>query len=217
MFFIIVGCGRIGSILAKELVIQNHHVSVIDRDAEHIASLGSGFNGFITKGIEFDHDNLVEAGIDKADVVLAMTDDDNVNITVCLVATSIFHVKRVIAQVVDPNRRYIYEAMKIETVSPIAMGINSLLGKLGLAPFAKIARLNGGIEIGRLCLRRTTPLSLAAIQSAVSVSVAAVETHGLASIPTTDLILNPGDIIICAFRDVDKARLTSILEEDEKS
>jgi len=215
MFFIIVGCGKIGSILATELVNQNHHVSVIDRDAKHIASLGSGFNGFITRGIEFDHDNLVQAGIDKADVVLSMTDDDNINITVCLVASTIFHVKRVIAQVVDPNRRYIFEAMKIETVSPIAMGINSLLGMLGLSPFAKIARLNGGIEIGRLCVRRMTPLSLTTLLSALPISVAAVETHGLAYIPQAGTILNQGDIIICAFHDVDKEQLTMILEEDD--
>ena len=114
MYVIIVGCELIGARIAKELANLNQDVVVIERDESKLEQLSSGFNGMYLHGIEFDQDNLIQAGIEKADVVLALTDDDNLNITVSLVASKVFNVKRVIAQVIDPNRRYLYELLNIE-------------------------------------------------------------------------------------------------------
>ena len=85
MNIIIVGCGRIGSILANELSDAGHNISIIDRDSERLGVLGNGYNGVKIKGIEYDNDILLEAGIETADVMLAVTPDENVNITVSLI------------------------------------------------------------------------------------------------------------------------------------
>lgn len=81
--------------------------------------LKKGFNGQRIKGIEFDSDNLTEAGIQKADALLAVTSDDNINITVSLVAKTIYHVPKIIARVNDPNRQYVYKILHIPTINPV--------------------------------------------------------------------------------------------------
>ncbi|MEG1741994.1 MAG: NAD-binding protein, partial [Acetivibrio sp.] len=82
MYIIIAGCGRLGSNLAKKLADAGHDVCVFDREGDKLSNLGSGFNGKRMKGIEYDNDNLLEGGIETADVLLAVTPDDNINLTV---------------------------------------------------------------------------------------------------------------------------------------
>ncbi|SHH44585.1 potassium channel family protein [Clostridium grantii] len=117
MYILIIGCGRLGSSLAKDLVSQGHDISIIDKNATNLDRLGSGFNGRRVKGIEIDQDLLLEAGIDKADVFLAMTPDDNINIMASQIAKNIFGVKRVIARVFEPSKEHIYIKLGIETVN----------------------------------------------------------------------------------------------------
>ena len=72
MYILIVGCETIGAKVAKEMSNLNHDVVVVERSEEKLSALAGGFNGMIVKGIEFDQDNLQQAGIEKADVVLAL-------------------------------------------------------------------------------------------------------------------------------------------------
>lgn len=130
MYIIIVGCGRLGSTLAQELSVAGHDVSVIDRDSRKLAALGSGFNGMRIRGVEFDCDNLSEAGIDRADCVISVTPDDNINITVSLTAKNLFHVPRIIARICEPGKKYIYDTFEIETVNPTRLSVDILMGKI---------------------------------------------------------------------------------------
>ena len=133
MNIIIVGCGRFGSTLANELSDEGHNISVIDRDNEKLSVLGNGFNGLIVKGIEYDSEVLREAGISDADAVMAVTPDENINITVSLIAKEIYKVPIIVARIVNPNRQYIYEKLQIETVNPIQLGANVLKAKISAA------------------------------------------------------------------------------------
>ncbi len=122
MYVVIIGCGRLGSTLAKELSDEGHDIVIIDRNKERLDVLGSGFNGRKIRGIEFDNDILLDAGIENANVFLAMTPSDNINITCALIAQKIYHVPRIIARVCFPNREKIYEKLGIETISPTWLG-----------------------------------------------------------------------------------------------
>ncbi len=122
MYIVIIGCGRLGSMLAKELSDEGHDVVIIDRNKEKLDVLGSGFNGRKIRGIEFDNDILLDAGIENTDVFLAMTPSDNINITCALIAKNIYHVPRIIARVCYPNREKIYEKLGIESFSPTWLG-----------------------------------------------------------------------------------------------
>jgi trk system potassium uptake protein TrkA len=130
MNIIIIGCGRLGSTLANELSDAGHNISVIDRDSEQLNVLGSGFNGLIIKGIEYDDEILKEAGILTSDAVLSVTPDENINITVSLIAKKIYRVPRIIARIVNPNRQYIYEKLDIETINTTQLGVDILKSRL---------------------------------------------------------------------------------------
>ena len=118
MYIIIVGCGKLGSTLSEELSDAGHNVSVIDRESKRLESLGSGFNGLSIKGIEYDSHVLKEAGIANSDYLISVTPDDNLNITVSLVAKETFKVPRVIARVNNPEKKSVFELLDIETINP---------------------------------------------------------------------------------------------------
>ncbi len=214
MYIVIVGCGKIGSIVARELANQNHNISVVERDGEKLASLGGGFNGFVTKGIEFDHDNLVAAGIEKADAVLAMTEDDNINITVALVATQIFGVKRVIAQVNEPARRHVYDALEIEVISPVRMGVNALLGKMALATTEKLAQLAQGYEIVKVLNHREAVSTVQELENEVGAIVTAIERNSIVILPSLkNTKIKAGDRLVVTLNVRDRQKLSDFIKE----
>lgn len=116
MYIIIVGCGKVGSNLAKELSVNNHDVVVIDSDPDKFTQLGSGFNGKTILGVPIDEDILLEAGIEKADAVAAVSPDENMNIMVSQIAKEIFHVPRVIPRVYDPDRDIFFQQLGLNTM-----------------------------------------------------------------------------------------------------
>src|SRR3989339_1835864 len=117
MYVIIVGCGRVGSELAKLLSNEGHNVVVIDKSPSSFDRLGSAFNGMTLVGNGFDQDLLKSAGIEKADAFCAVTNGDNSNLISAQVAKKIFNVPKVIARVYDPQRAHIYTALGMDVIS----------------------------------------------------------------------------------------------------
>lgn len=215
MNIIIVGCELIGAKIAKELADLDQNVTVIERDEKKLELLQDGFNGLIIRGIEFDHDNLCQAGIQQADTVLALTDDDNLNITVSLVASRVFNVKRVIAQVINPNRRNLYELMGIESFSPIKMGVNALLSKMDIAPVETLVQVSSGIEITRIEIKRVLPIKVSKILEKCNTVVSVVVHHGITLIAQPDMELEFGDLVVCSHHLRDrKALLETLVQEN---
>lgn len=130
MYIVIIGCGRLGSNLAMELSSEGHDVVIIDNVEENLERLGSGFNGIRIKGVEFDNSILLEAGISNADVFLAMTPDDNINIMASQIARNIHGVRKVIARVSDPSREFIYNTLGIETINTVKLGAELIKNKI---------------------------------------------------------------------------------------
>ncbi|KOA18179.1 Trk system potassium uptake protein TrkA [Clostridium homopropionicum DSM 5847] len=119
MYIVIIGCGRLGSSLAMDFSKEGHDVVIIDNDKDNLERLGSGFNGRRIKGVEIDNYTLIEAGIDYAEIFLAVTSDDNINIMACEIAKNIHRVKKVIARNVEPSREFIYRKLGIECISTV--------------------------------------------------------------------------------------------------
>ena len=117
MYVIIVGCGRVGSELAKLLSGEGHDVVVIDKTQEALKRLGSTFNGLTMVGNGFDLALLKQVGIEKADAFCAVTDGDNTNLISAQVAKKIFSVPKVFARVYDPQRAHIYAALGLDIIS----------------------------------------------------------------------------------------------------
>ena len=133
MFILIIGCGRVGSRIAKRMLQDGHEVSVLDENAESHALLDYGLDqpwedlgGRFTVGTALEVDALREAGIEQADAVVCSTDGDNTNIVVAQIARKRFQVPRVVARVLDPLRAEWYSEQGVETVSPTQIAIEML-------------------------------------------------------------------------------------------
>jgi trk system potassium uptake protein len=117
MFVIIVGCGRVGSELAKLLSQEGNDVVVIDKNPESFDRLGGTFNGVTTTGNGFDLELLKQVGIEKADAFCAVTNGDNTNLVSAQAAKKIFNVPKVIARIYDPQRAHIFKALGLDIIS----------------------------------------------------------------------------------------------------
>ena len=135
MFVMIVGCGRVGSAVARRMLAEGHEVSVLDEDPEAINQLEKGetatweeLGGGFTVGTALEIDALMEAGIDRADAFIASTDGDNTNLVIAQVAQRRFNVPNVVVRVLDPARAKWYEEQGLRTVCPTAIAIDMLEG-----------------------------------------------------------------------------------------
>ena len=126
-YVVIVGCGRLGSILANRLSREGHSVVVIDRNGSTFEDLSPDFSGFRVEGDATQMAVLKEAKLQRADVLIATTHDDNINLMVAQVAQKILDVPRVLARVFDPRREKIYTQMGIETICPTSVAAEMFL------------------------------------------------------------------------------------------
>ncbi len=122
MKVIVMGCGRVGFQVSLILAEQNHAVTVIDHDANAIARLGSNFKGKVVRGLGFDRNVLIEAGVESADAFIAASSSDNANIVAARIARNIFHVPRVVARLYDPRQAEIYKRLGLMTISTTNWG-----------------------------------------------------------------------------------------------
>lgn len=117
MYVIIVGCGRVGSELARLLSGEGHNVVIIDKNKSAFSRLGDAFNGLTLSGNGFNQALLKQAGIEKADAFCSVTNGDNTNLIAAQVAKRIFNVPKVIARIYDPQRAHIYAALGMDIIS----------------------------------------------------------------------------------------------------
>ena len=133
MFVLIVGCGRVGSAVAKAMLAEGHDVSVLDEDPEALALLEKGqdrswedMGGSFTVGTALEIDALLEAGIADADAFVASTDGDNTNLVIAQIAQRRFQVPKVVVRVLDPARAGWYAEQGLLTICPTQTAIELL-------------------------------------------------------------------------------------------
>jgi trk system potassium uptake protein len=122
MKIIIMGCGRVGEAVALLMLEEGHQITIIDNDVEKVNRLAFESKVRTVKGVGFDHDILIQAGIKDADAFIATSPSDNMNVIAARIARNIFHVPRVIARLYDPRRAKIYQHLGLITISPTALG-----------------------------------------------------------------------------------------------
>ena len=130
MHIVIMGCGRVGAMLATGLEKRGHSVGVIDVNPEAFRRLGPDFNGTTVKGVGFDREVLEEAGIRRADAFAAVSSGDNSNILAARVVREIYHVENVVARIYDQGRAAVYERLGIPTVATVRWTVTQVLRRL---------------------------------------------------------------------------------------
>lgn len=118
MKYVIVGSGRVGALVANQLSLAGHDVSIIDRNPQSFKRLSPTFRGEAIVGVGFDRDVLIRAGIERADGFASVTNGDNTNIVSARTARYTFRVPMVVTRIYDPRRAYIYRRLGIQTISP---------------------------------------------------------------------------------------------------
>ena len=133
MFILIVGCGRVGSSLARTMLNEGHEVSCLDEDPESHTRLEVGLDqgwedlgGQFTVGTGLETDALLAAGIEKADAFIAATNGDNTNIVISQIAQRRYEVPTVIARILDPLRAEWYAQQGLHTICPTRVAIDML-------------------------------------------------------------------------------------------
>lgn len=124
---VVVGCGRLGALLANHLSNEGHSVIIVDKHDITLNQLSAEFSGFRVVGDATEMGTLQQAKVHQADCLLAVTDQDNINLMVAQVARTMFDVPVVIARVYDPGREAIYKEFGIATISPTQLSAQALL------------------------------------------------------------------------------------------
>ena len=123
MRVVIMGCGRVGAGLAQEMQRGGHDVTILDTDAFAFRRLLPEFSGRRLLGSGTDDLTLREAGIEQADVFVALASGDNRNILASQKAREIYGVRRVVTRVKDPLRADLFGRLGLHTFSPTKVGI----------------------------------------------------------------------------------------------
>lgn len=118
MKIVIMGCGRVGAQIAGLLEQGGHEITILDIDAYSFRRLPPDFKGTALLGNGMDEEVLRRAGIEEADVFVAMTQGDNRNVMAAQIAKHIFNVPRVISRIYDPLRQEMYDTLGLEAFSP---------------------------------------------------------------------------------------------------
>jgi len=194
---VIMGCGRVGSSLARQLGRAGHSVAVIDRDPAAFRRLGTDFHGQQVTGVGFDRDVLIMARISEAHAFAAVSSGDNSNIIAARVAREQFNVETVVARIYDAKRAQVYERLGIPTVATVPWTTDRLLR--AIIPEGLISEWrdpSGTVTIVNLPYHRHwIGRPLAEFESAIGVHTAFVVRFGRGLLPTHDTVVQEGDLI----------------------
>jgi trk system potassium uptake protein TrkA len=196
MRVLIVGCGRVGSALAKLLDADGHEVIVVDENPNAFKRLGQKFSGHVVVGTGIDYDVLKNAGAQTADGFVAVTDGDNRNIMAALIAQRMFDIKRIVARIYDPPRGLMYREIGIETVCPTTLGAKLIRDRLVDAPWNGLQPFDFGklTAVSATVGAQASGRRIGEIESPGRIRIGALRRGpGKVLIPTADDTLETGD------------------------
>jgi trk system potassium uptake protein TrkA len=196
MRFLIVGCGRVGSALAKLLDADGHEVIVVDENPNAFKRLGQKFRCHMVVGNGIDYEVLKNAGADSADGFVAVTDGDNRNIMAALIAQRMFEIKRIVARIYDPPRGQMYRELGVETVCPTTVGAKLIRDRLVDAPWNGMQPFDYG-RLTALCAvvgNEAAGRRISEIESRGRIRISAIRRGpAKAVVATDDAVLERGD------------------------
>ncbi|MDA8292544.1 MAG: TrkA family potassium uptake protein [Actinomycetota bacterium] len=210
---IVVGCGRVGSRLATDLVHDGHSVAVIDRSEAAFRRLPTGWGGLDVVGAGFDRDRLEEAGAGHAAALAAVTSGDNSNILCARIARETYEIPNVVARIYDPRRAEIYQRLGIPTVATVTWTTDQVMRKL----FPEHTTAEWSDPTGRVRLvERALPnvwcgRALAQLETETGARIVAVVRGGVPNLAPDELVGQEGDVLYVAVTFTARDRLDDAL------
>ncbi|MFW6599777.1 potassium channel family protein [Propionibacteriaceae bacterium Y2011] len=207
------GCGRVGSTLARGLEKRGHSVAVIDVDPEAFRRLGPDFTGRTVRGMGFDREVLITAGIEDAGGFAAVSSGDNSNIISARVVRETFNVDNVVARIYDPGRAEVYERTGIPTVATVRWAADQVLRRLLPAGSEPLWRHpSGHVRLVEVHTDRGwVGRSVRQIEVAARTKIPFIQRLGQGIVPEPDTVFQDGDLLYAAVTDEGLSELESRL------
>jgi trk system potassium uptake protein TrkA len=211
---VIMGCGRVGSTLARSLEDRNHTVSVIDSEPDAFRRLGPGFNGDKVTGYGFDQAVLEKAGIRRADAFAAVSSGDNSNIIAARVARETFGIQQVVARIYDPGRAEVYQRLGITTVATVKWTADQVLRRLlpaGAEPDFRDP--SGTIRLDQVPIPESWVGERTVVfQERTRTRIAWIDRLGEGMLPSRETMIQEGDLLHLVMREEDAAKVFQVIE-----
>lgn len=199
------GCGRVGSTLARSLETRGHSVAIIDRDRDAFRRLHPDFTGTAVTGMGFDRDVLLEAGIDRAAAFAAVSNGDNSNVIAARVARETFNIDNVVARIYDSGRAEVYERLGIPTVATVRWTSDQILRRLlpeGAEP--EYRDPSGAVRVSEVQASSTwAGHPYTELEEATRTRVVFFNRLGHGTLPEPESVIQEGDLIHVAMLDAE--------------
>ena len=218
MHVVVMGCGRVGSAIARRLEEVGHSVAVIDQDPEAFRRLGPEFTGRQVTGLGFDRQTLLDAGIDSAGAFAAVSSGDNSNILAARVARETFAVENVVARIYDPGRAEVYQRLGIPTVATVRWTADQMLRRLLPAGSeAEWRDPSGTVRLAEVPAAAWVGERVSRLQEVSGARVAFLTRLGEGLLPSADTVVQDGDIVHVVMRDDDVERVETAFRSGPES
>src|SRR5665213_2825448 len=196
MRYLIVGCGRVGSTLAK-LLVAEHDVVVVDENPGAFKRRGARVGGGVEVGTGIDYDVLKRAGAERADGFVAVTDGDNRNVMAALIAQRMFRIPKIVARIYDPPRGQLYRELGIETFCPTTIGAQLIRDRLQDVAYASVPSFDFGklSSLVATVSRTQAGKRVGEVEIDGKIRIAAIRILPSISTSPTDDVLTEGDEI----------------------
>ncbi len=215
MHVVIMGCGRVGSALARSLERRQHSAAVIDVNPDAFRRLGPDFHGRTVKGVGFERLVLEAAGIHEAGGFAAVSSGDNSNILAARVVRETYGVTNVVARIYDPGRAEVYERLGIPSVATVRWATDQILRRL--LPEGSEPQWRDPSGMVRLVIVTVHPgwvgHSIGAISDACGAPLPFLQRFGQGLVPTPTTLLQDGDVVYAAVTNEGEARLDEVLAQ----
>jgi len=216
MYIIIVGAGKVGFFLAKRLCQSRHTVSIVEKDKAICEEIAKQLNTLVINGDGCDPRILEEAGVERADVLAAVTGDDEDNLIICQLAKERFKVQRTVSRVNNPDNEHTFAELGID----VPIDSTKIIAKIieEEASFSDLVNLmsfkRGKLAIVRVDLLDGSPVINKQIQDIQlppdSVLVSIVRGEEVI-VPKGDTLLKAGDDIIAITLVGNESQLLNLL------
>ncbi len=223
MYIIVVGGGKVGYYLVKELLDEGHEVLVLEKDAKNCEKIVKEFGSICMRGDGCEAATLAEAGTERADMFIAVTRDDEDNLVACQVAKHKFKVPRTIARITNPKNESIFKKLGVDvTVSSTTLILEHIEQEVPTHPLIHLLNLEeGGMEVIEI---KIPPDSAAVGKSVKDISKSPKDVLILILrkgqrplVPTPDTVLEAGDQVITVIDSKEEEAIRSYLTGGKQS
>ena len=204
MFVLVVGGGKVGYYLTKELIESGHEVVLMEKERVRAAQIVDELGSIVVAQDGCEGKYLAEAGANRADIVAAVTGDDEDNLVICQMAKHHFDVPKTIARVNNPKNEELFRHLGVdEIISPTRMALGSIEQDIPVHELLHLAALDNELEIIEAQLQADSPAvgrTPGELDIPEACSLSAVVRNGAVIPLTPDTVLQEGDKVIAIGR-----------------